>query len=158
MSRGWVTIVLALGIPACIPDQGSPVVPEAAAEATDMMMDTGSTDDGGGEAEAAAQVSVDISVLGQTDKFWFTPAGADPNTLYVPANALVHFTLQTSPNEEQHQFQIVIPGYDTPVLKMGMPGSETKYDWKAPSMAKTYTAGLVCPVHPGMQSDIVVTP
>lgn len=102
--------------------------------------------------------TVDRYVWGEGFTFFFTPAGANIKTLYVPANALVNFSLATSPNEEAHIFKIVIPDCQTGPVGMGGQGSEAHYAWKSPKVAATYKAGGDCDNHTGMDFDIVVTP
>ncbi len=150
----------------CI-DQGVVWVPDAAPDGA-MDMDTGaaeaSTGDGGTDSASA---SVNVMVIGVNNAFTFLnndtmmATGTDVHTLYVKAGTLVHFTLQTSPNEEAHTFRIEVPPNDmskwTPDgFKMGQPGKETHLDWTAPTTAATFPGGVVCTVHAAMKSDLVV--
>jgi len=145
----------------CIPDQGVDYVPDSGAD-SGMEMDSETPGEGGSTSDGPVAAEENVMVVGVMNKFWFTvdmkPTGTDPNTFYVKPNTLVHFTLQTSPNEEAHTFQVVIPGDGTAMSKMGLPGSETHLDWTSPSMAQTYPGGIICTVHADMKSDVVVAP
>ena len=177
-------LFLSACIPACIPDQGQYWT--VAGDAADATSDTGSAvetstsdvptmdmpeatdvpivpdttaDFGSGPCnESPPSKTVEIYVSAEAFKFFFTPPGPNVNALYVPANSEVHFKFATSAGEEAHNFQIKIGGCTTPVIAMGTTGKETSYTWKAPKTADTYKAGGTCPVHPGMDFDIIVTP
>jgi heme/copper-type cytochrome/quinol oxidase subunit 2 len=159
MNREATLVVAACALVGCIPDQGSLYAPDAE---TDAALEVGIPDSGApdGSDDAGPPPEENMLVVGVNMQFWFTvdgnPTGTDPNTMYVKAGTLVHFTLQSSPTEEQHQFQILIPGYETTVYKMGFTGSETHLDWTAPSTPGTFPQGVVCPVHPTMKSDAVI--
>jgi len=151
---------------ACI-DQGEVYVPDAAPDGM-MDMDAGAEGGEAGPSDAAA-ASANVMVIGVNNKFTFLnfdtmqPTGTDVNTFYVKAGTLVHFTLQTSPNEEAHTIRIVVPPTDmskwTPDgFKMGQPGKETHLDWTAPTTAATFPGGVICTVHADMKSDLVVQP
>ncbi|MBI2892982.1 MAG: hypothetical protein HYY06_05485 [Deltaproteobacteria bacterium] len=127
--------------------------------------DSDADGDGDGDADGDADPlcddsppseEVDRYVWAENFTFFFTPAGSDIFTLYVPANGLVHFSLAGSLNEEVHIFQIMLPECNTPEVGMGTEGNEVSYDWKAPRVPGTYVAGGRCANHGGMEFDIVV--
>lgn len=131
---------------ACIPDAGEDWTPPDAADETPRS-------DGGSDASGATE----IYVYAEGFSFSFTPSGADPSTLTVPANSKVHFRLAQAPSEETHYVSITIAGFTTPAIKLGIKGAETEYTWTSPK-AGTYAKGGYCTVHKGMDFDVVVTP
>ncbi|MEK6608773.1 MAG: hypothetical protein AABZ30_14025 [Myxococcota bacterium] len=102
---------------------------------------------------------VDRYVWGENFTFYFTPAGDEITSLYVPANALVHFSLAGSTNEEVHIWGITLENCETPPggIGQGTEGNESTYDWKAPRIAGAYPFAGKCLNHEGMDFDIVVT-
>lgn len=165
MNRGALALVAVSTLVGCI-DQGEVYVPDAAPDAM-MDVDAGmEAGEGGGDAQPeGGAASENVMVIGVNNAFTFTnndtmkPTGADPHTFYVKVGTLVHFTLQTSPNEEAHTFRIVVPNDMTPDgFKMGQPGQETHLDWTAPTTPATFPGGVICTVHADMKSDLVVQP
>ncbi|GEM_PF-4005585 len=166
---GFVAAGTAPLLVGCIPDQGDPYVPDsavdAAAEAMDMDMGPPSDAPPAEATTDATAASENVLVVGLQNKFWFTtegkPTGTNPNTLYVKPNTLVHFTLQTSPAEEAHTFQIVIPSdpvHTSQASKMGVQPASILLDWTAPPTVATYLGGVICTVHADMKSDLIVGP
>lgn len=168
----------------CIPDYGSALTPDAGSSIgsqSGAAIDAGAQPETDGEAGMgpapavdAGNVSpasascdnsppsktLDVYVWGEGFQFYFTPAGADPKTLYVPVNAQVKFKIAGTPNEEAHSFKISIPlpGCATPDVMAGTQGAETILTWRAPNRAQTFSPGGVCTIHPGMDFPVVVTP
>lgn len=178
---------LAVAIVGCIPDFGAKLVSDAGPFSDVVSEDTpghdhdGAREDAGEDAgiepdaepdaesdagstgplcdDSAPSQEVDRYVWGENFTFYFTPAGAEITTLYVPANALVHFSLAGSTNEEVHIWGITLEDCETPKsgIGQGTEGNESTYDWKAPRIVGTYPFGGKCLNHEGMDFDIVVT-
>lgn len=149
----------------CIPDAGSDWSPTTDAATEVSTVDTGrpettpsETSSGGLCDDSAPSQVVEIAAYAEGFLFYFSPAGADPGTLYVPANAEVHFKLSQSAAEEAHFLQITLKECNTPLIPLSKTKVETDYVWKAPKTPGTYAKAGLCTTHKGMDFDIVVSP
>lgn len=156
-------LLVALG--ACIADQGSSRIESDAGPnaADDAMVSTETAPQDGDAIEAGAQ-SVTRKVEGLVNDAWVItdengkPGPDGPGILDVPANAKVHFILTSDPSGEAHTFQIAIPNYGSADVLMPAIPASGKLDWTAPPTPNRYKGGIICNIHKGMTTDIVVQP